>query len=141
MTAHASGIALPDREPARAINSEVGQRYLGCALANREILGHFARRIFAHNTCKSKSMWRRSPLGKKCRHRKGATRALRSRATRACPRRFVPSASPCWSAQHGDGLVHSGGLGDCRAVLATVADRAHSRHAALKQWSGTQDYR
>ena len=28
------------------------------------------------------------------------------------------------------------GLGDCPAVLATVADRALSRHAALKQWSG-----
>lgn len=56
VTAKASGIELPDRELACApINSEVGQRYLGamrgainCALANREILGHYARRIFAH---------------------------------------------------------------------------------------------
>ena len=54
IAASASGIKLPDRELACApINSEVGQRYLGamraainCALANREILGHFARRVF-----------------------------------------------------------------------------------------------
>jgi tRNA-splicing ligase RtcB len=56
VTAKDSGITLPDRELACApIHSEVGQRYLGamraatnCALANREILGHYARRIFAH---------------------------------------------------------------------------------------------
>src|SRR5512139_3579864 len=56
VTAEASGIELPDRELACApINSEVGQRYLGamraginCALANREILGHYARRVLAH---------------------------------------------------------------------------------------------
>ena len=117
VTAHASGIALPDRELACAINSEVGQRYLGwcrdqCALANREILGHFARRVFAHffpsgdlrllfdvshNTCKSKSMWSRANR-ESCCASKGRHPGLRSRATRACPRRFVPSASPCWSA-------------------------------------------
>ena len=47
-----AGIALPDRELACApIKSEVGQRYLGamraainCALANREIIGHYARK-------------------------------------------------------------------------------------------------
>ena len=56
VAASASGITLPDRELACApINSDVGQRYLGamraainCALANREILGHFSRRVFAH---------------------------------------------------------------------------------------------
>ena len=55
VTAETLGIKLPDRELACApINSEVGQRYLGamraginCALANREILGHYARRVFA----------------------------------------------------------------------------------------------
>ena len=68
-------ITLPDRELACApIASELGQRYLGamraainCALANREIIGHLARQVFArffraaelplmfdvsHNTCK-----------------------------------------------------------------------------------------
>ena len=56
LAAKASGIELIDRELACApINSEVGERYLGamraainCALANREILGHYARRVFAH---------------------------------------------------------------------------------------------
>ena len=56
VTAKASGIELPDRELACApIHSDVGQRYLGamraainCALANREILGHYARRVFGH---------------------------------------------------------------------------------------------
>ena len=54
--AAAAGISLPDRELACApIKSEVGQRYLGamraavnCALANREIIGHYARRVFGH---------------------------------------------------------------------------------------------
>jgi tRNA-splicing ligase RtcB (3'-phosphate/5'-hydroxy nucleic acid ligase) len=56
VTAAETGIVLPDRELACApINSEVGRRYLGamraatnCALANREILGHYARRVFTH---------------------------------------------------------------------------------------------
>ena len=158
VTAHASGIALPDRELACAINSEVGQRYLGsmraainCALANREILGHFARRVFAHffpsgdlrllfdvshNTCKSKSMWSQVKPRELLVHRKGATRAFGHGPPE--PARDASSRRPARAGrrQHGDGLVHSGGLGDCRAVLATVADRALSRHAALKQWSG-----
>jgi tRNA-splicing ligase RtcB len=97
--AQASGIELPDRELACApINSEVGQRYLGamraainCALANREILGQYARRVFAHffpncdlrllfdvshNTCKVEP---HAVDGKRRRlfvHRKGATRAF-----------------------------------------------------------------
>ena len=56
ITAAEAGIELPDRELACApIKSDVGQRYLGamrgainCALANREILGHYARRVFHH---------------------------------------------------------------------------------------------
>lgn len=47
---------LPDRELACVpIGSELGRRYLGamraatnCALANREILGHYVRRVFLH---------------------------------------------------------------------------------------------
>lgn len=69
------GIALPDRELACApIESPVGQEYLGamraainCALANRQIITHLTRKVFAeilpearldllydvsHNTCK-----------------------------------------------------------------------------------------
>ena len=78
VAAKAVGIGLPDRELACApISSEVGQRYLGamraavnCALANREILGHYARQVIrrffpnaaldllfdvSHNTCKVES--------------------------------------------------------------------------------------
>ena len=73
--AEAHGLRLPDRELACApIASELGQRYLGamraginCALANRQILTHLSREVFAdlvpeadlrllydvsHNTCK-----------------------------------------------------------------------------------------
>jgi tRNA-splicing ligase RtcB len=54
LAATSSGIELVDREFACApINSEVGERYLGamraainCALANRQILGHYARRVY-----------------------------------------------------------------------------------------------
>jgi tRNA-splicing ligase RtcB len=69
------GIALPDRELACApIHSAIAERYLGamraginCALANRQIIGHLTREVFAalfpkarlellfdvsHNTCK-----------------------------------------------------------------------------------------
>ena len=75
MAAPGSGIELPDLELACApIRSELGQRYLGamraginCALANRQIITHLTRRVFAqffpqailpvlfdvsHNTCK-----------------------------------------------------------------------------------------
>ncbi len=56
ISAAAFGITLPDRELACApINSPLGQRYLGamraainCAFANREILSHYARRVFRH---------------------------------------------------------------------------------------------
>ena len=56
MAASVHGIVLPDRELACApIKSELGQRYLGamraainCALANRQILTHLARRTVAH---------------------------------------------------------------------------------------------
>src|SRR5450759_807818 len=99
VTAEASGIALPDRELACApINSEVGQRYLGamraainCALANREILGHYARRVFerffpdhdlrllfdvSHNTCKVEPHLVDGRRRNLFVHRKGATRAF-----------------------------------------------------------------
>src|SRR6516165_4411829 len=99
VTAEASGIALPDRELACApITSEVGQRYLGamraainCALANREILGHYARRVFAHffpncelhllfdvshNTCKVEKHTVDGKRRELFVHRKGATRAF-----------------------------------------------------------------
>ena len=95
ITAAGYGIALPDRELACApINPEVGEDYLGamraainCALANRQILTHLVRGVFAdllpqarlpllydvsHNTCKVEVHAGRSLYV----HRKGATRAF-----------------------------------------------------------------
>jgi tRNA-splicing ligase RtcB (3'-phosphate/5'-hydroxy nucleic acid ligase) len=94
-----AGISLPDRELACApIRSDVGQRYLGamraavnCALANRQILGHYARHVFghffphadlellfdvSHNTCKAESHRIDGRSRDLFVHRKGATRAF-----------------------------------------------------------------
>jgi tRNA-splicing ligase RtcB (3'-phosphate/5'-hydroxy nucleic acid ligase) len=163
IAATASGITLPDRELACApIKSDVGQRYLGamraainCALANREILGHFARRVFAHffpdqnlsllfdvshNTCKVE----RHIVDGKHRelfvHRKGATRA------------FGPGheSLPAALRSAGQPVLIGGSMGTGSFILAGAATaeqkafssachgagRAMSRHAALKQWSG-----
>ncbi len=99
VAAQSSGIALPDRELACApIESEVGRRYLGamraamnCALANREILGHYARCVFrrffpdaelpllfdvSHNTCKVEQHLIDGKRRDLFVHRKGATRAF-----------------------------------------------------------------
>ena len=118
VTAEASGIELPDRELACApINSEVGQRYLGamraainCALANREILGHYtsaasSRISFRTTTCAFCSTSRTIPArsnriswtasGAICSFIARARPAPSDPVTRACPRRCVPSASRC----------------------------------------------
>jgi tRNA-splicing ligase RtcB len=163
VTAAEGGISLPDRELACApINSEVGQRYLGamrgainCALANREILGHFARRVFhhffpvcdltllfdvSHNTCKVE---RHAIDGAKRDlfvHRKGATRA------------FGPGhpSLPEALREVGQPVLIGGSMGTGSYVLVGTtesetkafssachgAGRALSRHAALRQWSG-----
>ena len=163
VTATASGITLPDRELACApINSEVGQRYLGamraainCALANREILGHYARRIFAHffpdcdlrllfdvshNTCKVEPHAVNGKQRALFVHRKGATRA------------FGPShVSLPEALRHvGQPVLIGGSMGTSSYILVGEATgeekafssachgagRALSRHAALKRWSG-----
>jgi tRNA-splicing ligase RtcB len=163
VTAEASGIELPDRELACApINSEVGQRYLGamraainCALANREILGHYARGVFAHffphcalrllfdvshNTCKVET---HTVDGKPRRlfvHRKGATRAF-GPDHQSQPAALRPVGRP---------VLIGGSMGTGSYILAGEATserktfssachgagRALSRHGALKRWSG-----
>jgi tRNA-splicing ligase RtcB len=163
VTAEASGIELPDRELACApINSEVGQRYLGamraainCALANREILGHYARGVFAHffphcalrllfdvshNTCKVET---HTVDGKPRRlfvHRKGATRAF-GPDHQSLPAALRPVGRP---------VLIGGSMGTGSYILAGEATserktfssachgagRALSRHGALKRWSG-----
>jgi tRNA-splicing ligase RtcB len=160
-----AGIALPDRELACApIKSEVGQRYLGamraainCALANREIIGHYARKVFAHffantdltllfdvshNTCKVERHKTNSATRELFVHRKGATRA------------FGPGHPdlPETLRKTGQPVLIGGSMGTGSYVLAGAATsekkafasachgagRAMSRHAALRKWSGRQ---
>jgi tRNA-splicing ligase RtcB len=158
-----AGIVLPDRELACApIRSELGQRYLGamraatnCALANREILGHYARRVFrhyfaereltllfdvSHNTCKEEEHIVDGRRRKLFVHRKGATRAF-GPSTPSLPGALRPFGQP---------VLIGGSMGTASHILAGAAEaeeksfssachgagRALSRHAALKQWSG-----
>ena len=163
ISAGQAGMTLPDRELACApINSEVGHRYLGamraainCALANREILGHYARRVFthffpghdlrllfdvSHNTCKVET----HTIDRKRRdlfvHRKGATRAF-GPGHPSLPDALRPVGQP---------VLIGGSMGTGSYVLVGVASaeerafasachgagRALSRHAALKRWNG-----
>jgi tRNA-splicing ligase RtcB (3'-phosphate/5'-hydroxy nucleic acid ligase) len=163
IAAAASGIVLPDRELACApIHSEVGRRYLGamraginCALANREIIGQYTRRVFAHffpdcdlrllfdvshNTCKTETHLVDGKRRQVYVHRKGATRA------------FGPGhpSLPKALRSVGQPVLIGGSMGTGSYVLVgeqTAEDkafasachgagRALSRHAALKQWSG-----
>ena len=157
------GIALPDRELACApIASELGQRYLGamraainCALANRQIIGHYTRQVFrhffaesalellfdvSHNTCKLEE----HAVGRKRRklfiHRKGATRA------------FGPGHPdlPAELRSTGQPVLIGGSMGSASYVLVGTAEserrafssachgagRSMSRHAALRRWNG-----
>ena len=157
------GIVLPDLELACAtIRSELGQRYLGamraainCALANRQILTHLTRGIFAryfagrllallfdvsHNTCKEE----RHEVGGQERHlfvhRKGATRAFGARHPE------LPAAY----AAVGQPVFIGGSMGTSSAIMVGAATRperafasachgagrAMSRHQALKRWHG-----
>ncbi len=163
--AEAAGISLPDRELACApIRSEVGERYLGamraatnCALANREILGHLARRVMrhffpqaempllfdvSHNTCKVEIHAVEGKQRELFVHRKGATRA------------FGPGhpSLPASLRDAGQPVLIGGSMGTGSYILAGMATseekafssachgagRAMSRHAAAKQWNGRQ---
>jgi tRNA-splicing ligase RtcB len=158
-----SGITLPDRELACApINSEVGRRYLGamraavnCALANREILGHYARRVFAHffpnaalpilfdvshNTCKVESHLVDGKRRDLFVHRKGATRAF-GPGQESLPAALRPVGQPVLiggSMGTGSYILVGDARSEARAFSSAChgAGRALSRHAALKQWSG-----
>ena len=158
-----AGIELPDRELACApIHSEIGERYLGamraainCAFANREILGHYARRVFrhffpecdlrllfdvSHNTCKVET---HTVDGKQCElfvHRKGATRAL-GPGHPSLPETLRPVGQPVLiGGSMGTGSYVLVGLptSEIKAFSSAChgAGRALSRHAALQRWSG-----
>ncbi|MEN8180817.1 MAG: RtcB family protein [Pseudomonadota bacterium] len=163
MTAAQHGIQLPDRELACApIDSKVGQRYLGamraginCALANRQIITHLARRAFervlpkaelellydvSHNTCKLESHKIDGQSRQLYIHRKGATRA------------FGPGHPdlPAALKTVGQPVLIGGSMGTASYILCGTteaeqhsfssachgAGRAMSRRAASKQWHG-----
>jgi tRNA-splicing ligase RtcB (3'-phosphate/5'-hydroxy nucleic acid ligase) len=165
IAAPAHGIALPDLELACApIRSELGGRYLGamraainCALANRQILKHLTRGVFAHffpeatlrvlfdvshNTCKEEEHEVASRRRRLFVHRKGATRAFGA-GHPGLPAAFAAIGQP---------VFIGGSLGTPSAIMVGPATRPEhafasschgagrrmSRHQALKRWQGRQ---
>jgi tRNA-splicing ligase RtcB len=157
------GIELPDRELACApINSPLGQSYLGamraginCALANRQVITHLTREVFAevlpgshlsliydvsHNTCKQEWHTVDGMSRDLYVHRKGATRA------------FGPGhpALPNDLRDIGQPVLIGGSMGTASYILVGTeagmsrafssachgAGRAMSRHQATRQWRG-----
>jgi len=163
LAAKVAGIELVDRELACApINSEVGERYLGamraainCALANREILGHYTRRAFAHffpncdlrllfdvshNTCKVETHTVAGKSRQLFVHRKGATRAF-GPGHESLPDTLRAVGQPVLiggSMGTGSYILVGEDTAETKAFASAChgAGRALSRHAALKQWSG-----
>ncbi len=163
ITAAEEGIELPDRELACApITSDVGDRYLGamrgainCALANREILGHYARRVFghffpecdlkllydvSHNTCKVEPHAVDGKQRELFVHRKGATRAF-GPGHPALPEDLRGVGQPVLiggSMGTGSYILVGTATSEQKAFSSAChgAGRALSRHAALKRWSG-----
>jgi tRNA-splicing ligase RtcB (3'-phosphate/5'-hydroxy nucleic acid ligase) len=159
------GLDLPDRELACApINSPEGQGYLGAmngainiALANRQILTHLTRSVFAHfyrearietlfdvshNTCKPE--WHEVEGKRRLLyvHRKGATRAF-GPGHPGLPERYRKAGQP---------VIIGGSMGTGSYVLVGTdesenrafssashgAGRAMSRSQALRQWRGRE---
>ena len=159
------GIVLPDRELACApIHSDLGRSYLGamraginCALANRQILTHLVRQVFAqflpearlsvlydvsHNTCKVEEHVVGDAPRKLYVHRKGATRA------------FGPGHAELPEALRAAGqpVLIGGSMGTASYILAGTAQsearafssachgagRAMSRHEAARTWRGRE---
>ncbi|GAB4295157.1 MAG: RtcB family protein [Thiohalomonadaceae bacterium] len=157
------GIRLPDRELACApIDSPLGQRYLGamraainCALANRQIITHLTREVFArivpqahlgllydvsHNTCKVEEHVIDGQTRRLFVHRKGATRAF-GPGHRELPPDLRSVGQP---------VLIGGSMGTSSYILVGTkesemrafssachgAGRAMSRHAATRQWHG-----
>ncbi len=165
IAARQHGIELPDRELACApIQSTIGERYLGamraainCALANREIITHLARQVFAdllpqaslvllydvsHNTCKVEDHLINGQRRRLYVHRKGATRALGPDHP-DLPESFRHVGQP---------VLIGGSMGTASYVLAGNRDseklsfssachgagRSMSRRQASRTWRGRQ---
>lgn len=159
------GIILPDKELACApIKSIEGQNYIkamkssiNCALANRQILTHLARRSFerlfpgvkvetlydvSHNTCKVEEHEVDGKRRSMHIHRKGATRAF-GPGHPDLPARYKPVGQP---------VIIGGSMGTASYILAGMSEadnrafasachgagRAMSRHQALKRWRGRE---
>ena len=159
------GIVLPDRELACApIHSPEGREYIGAmnaavnvALANRQILAHLTRQVFAHvlpasrldtlydvshNTCKAEKHRFEGRERLLYVHRKGATRAF-GPGHPAIPEAYRAVGQP---------VIIGGSMGTGSYVLAGIqesetkawssashgAGRAMSRNAALKKWHGRE---
>ncbi len=165
IAAQQEGLVLPERELACvAANSDLGQRYLGamraginCALANRQIIAHLTREVFAsllpeadldllfdvsHNTCKVEEHEVDGDRRQLYVHRKGATRAF-GPGHPELPAALRPIGQP---------VLIGGSMGTGSYVLAGTAEsekrafssschgagRRMSRHAALKRWRGRE---
>jgi tRNA-splicing ligase RtcB len=157
------GLVLPDRELACApIASALGQSYLGamraavnCALANRQILTHLVREVFAHffpaaelpllydvshNTCQVETHeidGRRRVLHV---HRKGATRAF-GPGHPELPATLRPVGQPVLiggSMGTGSFILAGSVTGETLAFSSAChgAGRAMSRHQAARTWQG-----
>jgi tRNA-splicing ligase RtcB len=161
--AYSKEIRLPDRELACApLLSELGRRYLGamraginCALANRQILTHLTREVFAdllpdasiellydvsHNTCKEEEHVVDNERRRLFVHRKGATRAF-GPAHPNLPESLRAVGQP---------VLIGGTMGTESHVLVGTAESIHlsfasachgagrqmSRHQATRTWRG-----
>ena len=158
------GIALPDLDLACApIASDLGRRYLGamraginCALANRQILTHLARRVFghffpearldllfdvSHNTCKEEVHLVDGRARRLFVHRKGATRAF-GPGHPDLPAAFAATGQPVFvGGSMGTASLIMAGAGGPEHAFASAchgAGRAMSRHQALRRWYGRQ---
>jgi tRNA-splicing ligase RtcB len=130
---------------------------INCAFANRQILSHLTRRVFAevfpgedlrllydvsHNTCKEEAHQIDGETRQLFVHRKGATRAL-GPGHPLLPERLRAAGQP---------VLIGGSMGTGSHVLVGTAEseacafssachgagRAMSRHQAAKRWKGRQ---
>ncbi|MEY5097742.1 MAG: hypothetical protein RJA36_461 [Pseudomonadota bacterium] len=157
------GLVLPDRELACApIQSDLGQEYLGamraainCALANRQILTHLVREVFAdilprarlpllydvsHNTCKVERHLVDGRERELYVHRKGATRAW-GPGHAGLPEALRAVGQPVLiGGSMGTGSWVLAGTKESEALAFSSAchgaGRCMSRHQALKTWNG-----
>jgi tRNA-splicing ligase RtcB len=156
-------VRLPTRELACApIASEEGKQYLGamyaginCALANRQIIAHFTREVFAryfphaklttlydvsHNTCKKEKHLIDNATHELYIHRKGATRAFPP-GHPDLPLRYQAQGQPVFiGGSMGTGsYLLAGNPAEQNAAFASAshgAGRTMGRRQALKRWQG-----